>query len=219
MSKEEMRTSVLISALVLLLVANFLMMYVTPFGLVNIEGFQGTPAQPTVVTTSGSTVKATTTPTTTAANAAASPQPTVNTAVSQPAPTAMTPLVTPSSQPAPTGSAPLRSATEGFATYSLATGGGTGDSYQPMGAFDNVRLSTGNNVSKWRYTAPNEPLNGPEFKPGPDDLFMFKNNQCKPECCGASFSCDGGGCVCTTPQQRDFINQRGGNRTAPDDGV
>jgi hypothetical protein len=201
------------------------MMYVTPFGLVNIEGFQGTPAQPTVVTTSGSTVKATTTPTTTAANAAASPpQPAVNTAVSQPAPTGMTQLMMPSSQPAPTtGSAQFmngpRSATEGFATYSLATGGGTGDNYQPMGAFDNIRLSTGNDVSKWRYTAPNEPLNGPEFKPGPDDLFMFKNNQCKPECCGASFSCDGGGCVCTTPQQRDFINQRGGNRTAPDDGV
>jgi len=46
---------------------------------------------------------------------------------------------------------------------------------------------------------------------------MFKNNQCKPECCGASFSCDGG-CVCTTPEQRDLINQRGGNRTQPDDG-
>jgi hypothetical protein len=47
---------------------------------------------------------------------------------------------------------------------------------------------------------------------GPDNLFIFKNNQCKPECCGASFSC-GGGCVCTTPSQRDFINSRGGNRT------
>ena len=106
---------------------------------------------------------------------------------------------------------------EGFTSYSLANGGGAGDQYAPMGAFDGVRLSTGNN-SSWRYTAPNEPLQGPAFKPGDDALFMFKNNQCKPECCGASFSC-GGGCVCTTPEQRDYINKRGGNRTAPEDGV
>jgi hypothetical protein len=25
-------------------------------------------------------------------------------------------------------------------------------------------------------------------------------------------SCDGGGCVCTTPEDRDLINTRGGNR-------
>ena len=96
-------------------------------------------------------------------------------------------------------------------------GGGAGagsDAYQPIGAFDGVRLETGNTVSQWKYNTPNEPLNGPEFKPGPDSLFMFKNNQCKPECCGASFSCDGG-CVCTTPQQRALIAGRGGNRTTP----
>jgi hypothetical protein len=50
---------------------------------------------------------------------------------------------------------------------------------------------------------------------GPDNLFYFKNNECKPECCGATLSCDGG-CVCTTPEQRDFINTRGGNRKHDD---
>ena len=106
---------------------------------------------------------------------------------------------------------------EGFANYYLAEAGGAGkgrDSYQPIGAFDGVKLDTGNKYSSWRYTAPNEPLMGPEFTPGNDELFMFKNNQCKPECCGASFSC-GGGCVCTTPQQRQYIAGRGGNRTEP----
>ena len=53
-----------------------------------------------------------------------------------------------------------------------------------------------------------------EFEPGDDNLFMFKNNQCKPECCGSSFSC-GGGCVCTSPKQRNLIAGRGGNRTEP----
>jgi hypothetical protein len=105
---------------------------------------------------------------------------------------------------------------EGFASYGLANAGGAKDSYQAIGAFDGIKLSTGNSVSGWRYTAPNEPLMGAEFAPGPDSLFMFKNNQCKPECCGASFSC-GGGCVCTTPQQRQYIAGRGGNRTAPED--
>lgn len=105
---------------------------------------------------------------------------------------------------------------EGFDSYYLENSGGAKEKYSPMGAFDGVKLSTGNSVSGWRYTAPNEQLTGPEFSPDSENLFMFKNNQCKPECCGASFSC-GGGCVCTTPQQRQYIAGRGGNRTEPED--
>jgi len=101
---------------------------------------------------------------------------------------------------------------EGFA--SLANAAATDAS---MGPYDGVKLSTGND-SAWRYTKPNESLNGPEFVPGDDSLFIFKNNQCKPECCGASFSC-GGGCVCTTPQQRQYIAGRGGNRNQPEDSL
>ena len=98
----------------------------------------------------------------------------------------------------------------GFMNYSGSPAGAKG-AYQPIGAFDGVKLQTGNS-SDWRYTAPNEPLEGPQGELGPDNLFLFKNNQCKPECCGSTFSCDGG-CVCTTPDQRNFINARGGNRT------
>ncbi len=105
---------------------------------------------------------------------------------------------------------------EGFASYFLENAGELNG--KPMGPFDGVRLSTGNDVSSWRYNHPNEPLenNYPAFQLGPDNLFMFKDNQCKPECCGASFACDSGGCVCTTPAQRDFLNKRGGNRTVDD---
>jgi len=105
---------------------------------------------------------------------------------------------------------------QGFMNYGSQAAGAR-DAYQPMGQFDNVVLPTGNS-SSWRYTAPNEPLTGPPVELGPDNLFMFKNNQCKPECCGSSWSCDGG-CVCTTPDQREFINTRGGNRTRPESGV
>ncbi len=106
---------------------------------------------------------------------------------------------------------------ESFQNYSP---NGAKDAYQPIGPFDGIKLDTGNTVSSWRYTAPNEPLNGyfPKFTPGPDNLFMFKDNKCKPECCGSSYSCDGG-CVCTTPEQRKYVNERGGNRTSPESGV
>ncbi len=103
---------------------------------------------------------------------------------------------------------------EGFTDYYLDNAGGAGNKYEAIGSFDGVKLDTGNSVSSWRYTKPNEPLMGPKFTPGNDALFIFKNNQCKPECCGASFSC-GSGCVCTTPEQRQYIAGRGGNRTEP----
>jgi hypothetical protein len=105
---------------------------------------------------------------------------------------------------------------EGFSTNYAEVSAGAKDQYQAMGAFDGITLPTGNNVSSWRYTSPDEPLLGAPFQVGDNELFIFKNNQCKPECCGSSFSCSGG-CVCTTPDQRDYINGRGGNRTAPAD--
>jgi hypothetical protein len=89
----------------------------------------------------------------------------------------------------------------------------------PIGSYDGVNMAAAlQNVpgaQGFRARLPNEPLAGPPVEIGPDNLFYFKNNQCKPECCGATLSCDGG-CVCTTPEQRDFINQRGGNRKHDD---
>ena len=107
---------------------------------------------------------------------------------------------------------------EGFTSYFLQNAGGSGlskNKYEPIGAFDNVALTPSNGVSSWRETKPNQPLLGPEFQPGPDSLFMFKNNEVRPDCCASSYSSDMG-CVCTTPQQRNYINMRGGNRTVED---
>ncbi len=106
---------------------------------------------------------------------------------------------------------------EGFMSSLADTSASTGKGYAPIGAFDGVRLTPHSGVSQWRNTSPNEALNGPAFSVGADNLFMFKNNQCKPSCCGASFSC-GSGCVCTTPEQRQYLASRGGNRTT-DDGI
>ena len=43
-------------------------------------------------------------------------------------------------------------------------------------------------------------------------MFIFAYNKCSPECCPSTYSCDKG-CVCTTKQQRKFINTRGNNRS------
>lgn len=104
---------------------------------------------------------------------------------------------------------------EGFVNHILS-GAATGSGYESIGPYDGVVNKPEHGKSEWRNTAPDEPLVGPEFEVGPDSLFIFKNNQCKPECCGASFSC-GSGCVCTTPAQRNFVNSRGGNHTSPTD--
>ena len=107
---------------------------------------------------------------------------------------------------------------EGFMGYFLENAGSSGlgkYKLEPIGAFDDVRVTPNNGVSSWRGTDPNEPLLGPAFTPGPDSLFIFKNNQSKPECCSASYSSDTG-CVCTSPEQRNYINMRGGNRTVED---
>lgn len=107
---------------------------------------------------------------------------------------------------------------EGFASYYLENAGGAKAKATKMGPFDEVSLTCPDGVSSWKCNTPNEPLNGPAFEPGPDSLFMFKNNQCKPECCPSSFACDGG-CVCTSPDQRQVIASRGGNRTTPEDSL
>ena len=49
------------------------------------------------------------------------------------------------------------------------------------------------------------------------ELVMFAKNKFKPECCPAPYS-SSTGCVCITPEQINYLNTRGGNRTS-DSGV
>lgn len=59
------------------------------------------------------------------------------------------------------------------------------------------------------YTA-DEPLKNGE-------MVIFAKNKFKPECCPAPYS-SSTGCVCMTPEQINYLNTRGGNRTS-DSGV
>ena len=108
-----------------------------------------------------------------------------------------------------------------------------------MGTYDNLRLKPPG-CSDWRhppackklynpntlYTPQGTPFplkpkiskqgnnNGPTVdgtNKTPNDMFIFAYNQCRPECCPSTYSCDHG-CVCTNKQQREFLNSRGNNR-------
>lgn len=105
---------------------------------------------------------------------------------------------------------------EGFMDM-LVPAGGSAFGTAAIGSYDGRNLASGlpPAAQGFRARLPNEPLAGPEIEVGPDSLFIFANNQVKPECCGATLSSDGG-CVCTTERQRTLINQRGGNRLHDD---
>jgi len=45
-----------------------------------------------------------------------------------------------------------------------------------------------------------------------DELLMFEKNKFSPECCPSSYS-NADGCVCASPEQMQYLNERGGNRT------
>ena len=102
-------------------------------------------------------------------------------------------------------------AKEGFMNY-LSNGFAT----DPIGSYDGTNMAANLPPSAQGYRArmPNVPH--PTVVIDNDHLLPFVNNACKPECCGSTMSCDGGGCVCTTPEDRDLINTRGGNRRHED---
>jgi hypothetical protein len=96
---------------------------------------------------------------------------------------------------------------ESFMNYAAANAAPAGAGYKPIGAYDGIMTKD--------ETTPVVAA-GPEFQVGQDALYMFKDNECKPECCGSSYSC-GAGCVCVTDAQRAMLMSRGGNRTKPVD--
>jgi hypothetical protein len=108
--------------------------------------------------------------------------------------------------------------TEGFQSYKRTQEGfrspiNSDFEAPPIGPYDNLdlRAEIPPAGQQFRQNHPNVPLAGPPITIDDNHLLPFTNNECKPECCGATLSCDGG-CVCTTPEQRTFINTRGGNR-------
>ena len=113
---------------------------------------------------------------------------------------------------------------EGFANHFAKSGAPTepfmdylsnGFATAPIGSYDGINMAANLPASAQGFrTRPNVPH--PTVTIDSDHLLPFSKNECKPECCGSTMSCDGGGCVCTTPEDRDLINTRGGNRRHED---
>jgi hypothetical protein len=55
--------------------------------------------------------------------------------------------------------------------------------------------------------------NGTEVPLAKDSMFYFKDNKFLPECCPATYS-SSTGCACMSDAQLQYLNERGGNRTA-----
>ena len=45
-----------------------------------------------------------------------------------------------------------------------------------------------------------------------DELLFFESTKFSPDCCPTTYS-NGDGCVCASPEQMQYLNERGGNRT------
>ena len=45
-----------------------------------------------------------------------------------------------------------------------------------------------------------------------DKMLVFETNKFSPDCCPSDYS-NADGCVCATPEQMKYLNERGGNRT------
>ena len=61
---------------------------------------------------------------------------------------------------------------------------------------------------------------GPNLPLPPGELFFFKDTDFKPECCVPMYSgySSADGCACVSQEQVDYINLRGGNRSACGEG-
>ena len=58
----------------------------------------------------------------------------------------------------------------------------------------------------------NQTYNGNNNFNKDNDLFFFTETAAKPECCPSTYS-NSAGCLCASPEQNNFLNQRGENRS------
>lgn len=72
---------------------------------------------------------------------------------------------------------------------------------------DSKEISDSSNI----YSALEKNEGGPIPLPE-DELLVFDTNKFSPDCCPSPYS-NADGCVCASPEQMKYLNERGGNRT------
>ena len=89
------------------------------------------------------------------------------------------------------------------------------------GSWDTRPQEKGPSVA-WR--SQNHDATGSNLVDPESSMSFFADTQFKPECCGSTYSSQGGltsqgvtssGCACLSKEQMDYLNTRGGNRTLP----
>ena len=100
----------------------------------------------------------------------------------------------------------------------------TKESFRTLGAKLSYNMTQGVPGAKsWDRIRPyNHQLDthaGPKIPLPEGQLFFFADNTFSADCCVPPFSgvSSADGCACLTKEQVDYINMRGGNRTAPSD--
>jgi len=76
----------------------------------------------------------------------------------------------------------------------------------------NVITDVNNDTIDTNVFADLETNEGGEVPLPEGELVFFDKTKFSPECCPSSYS-NGEGCVCASPEQMQYLNQRGGNRT------
>ena len=88
---------------------------------------------------------------------------------------------------------------------------------------DGVKKSWENNVNKHDeindvsniFSDLEKNVGGPVPLPE-EELIFFDKNKFSPDCCPSTYS-SADGCVCASPEQLKYLNERGGNRTLHDE--
>jgi hypothetical protein len=90
-------------------------------------------------------------------------------------------------------------------------GDGVKKSWENAGTIINHKNPDALNDSANIYSELEKNEGGPVPLPE-DELLIFDSNIFSPECCPSPYS-TADGCVCATPEQMKYLNERGGNRT------
>jgi len=104
---------------------------------------------------------------------------------------------------------------EGMSALKHKMGEGVKDSW------DTREMPKGVSSLEWRKQ--NHDSYASDFVGPSDNMNFFSKTKFDVECCGSSYTSSGGlladgsstngGCACMTPEQIDYLNSRGGNRT------
>ena len=94
-------------------------------------------------------------------------------------------------------------------------GDGVKKSWENINAITNLDKPNEINDAANVFTDLEKNVGGPVPLPE-EELVFFDQNKFSPDCCPSNYS-SADGCVCASPEQMKYLNERGGNRTLHDE--